>query len=103
MRYSFPQSFRDADVGALPPELIAQVKLSVLLGYGFAFSALGIGGLGSLAAFVIGCVARERIRRAGGRLAGLWLAWWCILTGALGVLVLPLALLIILAKLSSGG
>ncbi|MCA1630405.1 MAG: hypothetical protein LC785_11670 [Acidobacteria bacterium] len=103
MRYSFPRSFRDADVGALPPELIAQVRLSILLGYGFAFSAIGVGGLGSLAAFAIGLAARRRIKRSGGRLAGLWLAWWCILTGALGALVLPLALLMILSKLSSGG
>ena len=77
-------------MGALPPELIAQVRLSVLLGYGFAFSALGVGGLGSLAAFVIGCVARGRIRRSGGRLTGLWLAWWCILSGGLGALVIPM-------------
>ena len=90
MRYSFPQSFRDADAGALPPELIAQVRLSVLLGYGFAFSALGVGGLGSLTAFVIGCVARRRINRSGGRLAGLWPAWWCILTGGLGALAIPM-------------
>jgi hypothetical protein len=90
LRYSFPQSFRDSDAGALPPELVAQVKLSILLGYGFAFSVLGVGGLGSLVAFAIGCVARERIKRSGGRLVGLRLAWWCILTGGLGAVALPL-------------
>jgi hypothetical protein len=93
LRYSFPQSFRDADVVALPPELVAQVKLSTLLGYGFALSALGVGGLGSLAAFAIGWEARRRIKRSGGRLVGLRLAWWCILTGGLGAVVLPVMIL----------
>jgi hypothetical protein len=93
LRYSFPRSFRDADVVALPPELVAQVKLSILLGYGFALSALGVGGLGSLAAFAIGWEARRRIKRSGGRLVGLRLAWWCILTGGLGAVVLPVMIL----------
>jgi hypothetical protein len=99
LRYSFPQSFRDADVKALPPELIAQVKLSMLLGYGFAFSALGVGGLGSLAAFIIGWQARGRIKGSGGRLVGLRLAWWCILTGGLGAVALFLMLFIEVFKL----
>jgi hypothetical protein len=102
LRYSFPRSFRDADVGALPPELIAQVKLSILLGYGFAFSTLGVGGLASLAAFAVGLEARRRIKRSGGRLGGLWLAWWCILTGGLGAFALSLTLLIEVLQLRRG-
>ena len=81
MRYSIPHSFRDVEPGALTPELLAQVRLSTLLGYGFALSLLGTGGLGSLAAFVIGLVARERIKKSGGHLVGLGLAWWCIVVG----------------------
>lgn len=84
MRYSIPHSFRDAEPGTLTPELLAQIRLSVLLGYGFALSLLGAGGLASLAAFVVGLAARERIRRSDGRLVGRGLAWWCIVAGGLG-------------------
>ena len=62
LRYSIPHSFRDVEPSALTPELLAQIRLSVLLGYGFALSLLGTGGLGSLAAFVIGLVARRGLR-----------------------------------------
>ncbi len=78
MRYSVPDGFRDADAELLSPELRAQIKLSVLLGYGFALSLLVLSGAASFAAFVIGLVALNRIRRSGGRLVGLKLAWWCI-------------------------
>ncbi|HYN85429.1 MAG TPA: hypothetical protein VER32_09260 [Pyrinomonadaceae bacterium] len=81
MRYSVPEGFRDADPNIFTPELRAQVRLGVLLGCGFAFTLFGVGGLGSLAAFVIGLVARERIRRSGGRLSGKRMAWWCIFVG----------------------
>jgi hypothetical protein len=102
VRYSFPGSFRDADVASLPPELIEQVRLSILLGYGFAFSTIGVGGLASLVAFVIGLQARARIKRSGGLLSGLWLAWWCILTGGLGALALSLTLFVQVLKLRGG-
>jgi hypothetical protein len=84
LRYIVPGSFRDLSPEALTPELLAQIKLSVLLGYGFAFSIQGTVGLGSLAAFVIGLVARRRIKSSGGRLAGIGVAWWCIVVGACG-------------------
>ena len=91
MRYRVPESFRDADRARLSPELLAQIKLSALLGYGFVLSLRGIGGLASLAAVVIGLVeARRRIRRSGGRLAGVRLAWWCIIFGGFWAVVLPL-------------
>ena len=89
MRYSVPGSFRDLAPEALSAELLAQVKVSVLLGYGFALSLAATGGLGSLAAFAIGLEARRRIKESRGRLAGLRLAWWCIVTGALGACLLP--------------
>ncbi|HEX8131201.1 MAG TPA: hypothetical protein VF527_19030 [Pyrinomonadaceae bacterium] len=92
MRYSIPDGFRDIEPANLSPELAAQIKLSVLLGYGFAFSLLGVGGLASLVAFIIGWRARRRIERSGGKLAGLKLAWWCIVVGGAGALVWPLAL-----------
>jgi len=90
LRYIVPESFRDADVRALPPDLLSQIKVSVLLGYGFVLSLTTMGGLGPLAAFIIGCEARRRIRQSGGRLAGIKLAWWCIIFGGFWAVVAPL-------------
>ena len=61
-----------------------------MLGCGFAFSLVASGGVGSLAALVIGLRARGLIKKSGGELAGLWMAWWCIIVGGLGALMLPL-------------
>ena len=88
--YKFPRGFRDADVGALPPVLVEQIKISILLGYGFVFTLVPVGGLGSLVAFAVGWHALIKIRRSGGRLAGLWLALWCLIVGGLTALVEPL-------------
>jgi len=90
LRYRVPESFRDADATALPPELLSQIKVSVLLGYGFVLSLRPLGGLGALAALLIGWEARRRIRRSGGRLAGIKLAWWCIIFGGFWAVVAPL-------------
>ena len=90
MRYSVPHSFRDAEWRAWPPALHAQIKLSVLLGYGFVLSLLTIGGLAPLVAFVIGWHARKRIKASGGRLVGLRLAWWCLIVGGAGAVLWPL-------------
>jgi asparagine N-glycosylation enzyme membrane subunit Stt3 len=92
MRYSIPGSLRDLEPKNLSPELLAQVKLSVLLGYGFAFSLIGVGGLASLVAFVIGWQARGRIKRSHDKLVGMKLAWWCIVVGIAGAIILPLVL-----------
>ena len=94
LRYSVPHSFRDAELKSLPPELLAQIKLSVLLGYGFAFSLLGIGGLAPLVAFVIGWHARRRIKQSPDKLVGAKLAWWCIVVGGLGMLIHPLIFIV---------
>jgi hypothetical protein len=74
LRYKFPRTFRDADVGALPHALVQQIRLSLLLGCGFVFSLVPIGGLVALVAFAIGWRALAKINRSGGRLAGLWMA-----------------------------
>ena len=92
LRYSVPHSFRDAELKNLSPELLAQIKLGVLLGYGFAFSRLAIGGLAPLVAVIIGCEARRRIKHSHGKLSGMKLAWWCIIFGGAGALIWPLAL-----------
>jgi hypothetical protein len=93
LRYSVPHSFRDAKLKNLSPELLAQIKLSVLLGYGFAFSLLAIGGLAPLIAFIIGWQARRRIKQSHDKLVGAKLAWWCIIVGGLGMVIWPLVFL----------
>jgi hypothetical protein len=70
-------------------ELEQQVKVSKMLGVAFAFSVTGIGGLGSLIALVIGLRASRIIRQSNGRIGGGFMAWWCILAGALGTFILP--------------
>jgi uncharacterized membrane protein len=92
MRYSIPGSLRDIEPDKLSAELLAQIKLSVLLGYGFAFSLLAVGGLAPLVAFIIGWRARRRIEHSHGKLVGMKLAWWCIICGIAGAIIWPLAL-----------
>ena len=92
MRYSVPGRFRDLEPANLSPELTAQIKLSVLLGYGFAFSLLGVGGVASLVAFIIGWRARVRIKQSCGHLVGVKSAWWCMVCGGAGAMLWPLVL-----------
>ena len=71
----------------LDPKLALQVRVSKMLGYGFAFSLIWLGGIGSLVAFVVGLRAKKIIRESGGGIYGMRLAQWCIAAGALGILV----------------
>jgi hypothetical protein len=72
------------------PKLALQVRVSKMLGYGFAFSLVWAAGVGSVIALVVGLRARKIIRQSGGEISGIGMAWWCILAGAAGVLtVLP--------------
>ncbi len=81
-------------------ELEQQVKVSKMLGVAFAFSITGIGGIGSLIALVVGLRAGRIIRHSNGRISGGLMAWWCILAGALGTLILPpLTIAVILKQL----
>jgi hypothetical protein len=74
------------------PKLALQVRVSKLLGCGFAFSLVVSGGVGSLIALVIGLRARSLIKRSGGELSGIRMAWWCIIVGGLGTAMMPLLL-----------
>ena len=56
-----------------------------MLGYGFAFSVVWAGGVGSLLALIIGLRARRLIKQSGGEVTGVRMAWWCIVVGALGL------------------
>ena len=64
-----------------------------MLAMGFALSLVGVGGLGSLAALVIGLKALTVIDRSPVELVGKWMAWWCIIIGALGAIGMLLYIL----------
>lgn len=51
---------------------------------GFALSLVGAGGLGSLAAFLIGLKALTVINRSPVKIVGKLMAWWCIIIGGIG-------------------
>lgn len=67
-------------------DLERQVRLSRMLAMGFALSLVGAAGLGSLAALLIGLKALTVINRSPVELVGKWMAWWCIIIGALGAI-----------------
>ena len=70
-------------------DLEQQVRVSKMLGMAFVLSITGIFGLGSLIALILGCNALRIIQGADQRISGRLVAWWCILAGALGTLILP--------------
>jgi hypothetical protein len=74
-------------------DLERQVRLSKMLAMGFALSLVGVGGLGSLAALLIGLKALTVINRSPVELVGKWIAWWCIIIGALGAIGMLLYIL----------
>jgi len=83
-------------------DLEQQVKVSRMLGLAFVLSITGIGGIGSLVAFILGWRALRIIQVASGRITGRWMAWWCILAGALGTLIItPLTVGAILRSFDS--
>ena len=69
-------------------DLEQQVKVSRMLGLAFALSITGVGGIGSLVALIIGWRALRVIQSENGRITGRWMAWWCILAGAIGFLII---------------
>jgi hypothetical protein len=78
-----------AELERLHPTLALQMRVSRMLGYGFALSLAFVGGVGSLMALFIGLRARRLIRQGGGRVVGIRMAWWCIIAGAVGALAAP--------------
>ena len=67
-------------------ELQQQVRVSKMLGVGFVLSITGLAGVGSLVAVVLGWKVRRIINESPGKLNGRFMAWWCIVVGALGVI-----------------
>ncbi len=84
----------------MTPDLESQIKVSRMLGQGFAFSLVPMGGLGSLAALILGFKAYRLIRRSGSSLVGERMAWWCIFVGAFGAVLSPLSIAFALLRLS---
>lgn len=73
-----------------------------MLGLGFALSVSWAGGVGSLAALVIGFRARKMIKQAGGEVVGMKMAWWCIVAGAVGTAtVLPYVVRLIIKAVNT--
>ena len=61
-----------------------------MLADGFMFSIVWLGGLGSLIALIKGLRAMRIIQQSNGELTGAAMAWWCIIVGGLGTVILPL-------------
>ena len=78
-----------AELARINPTLFLQMRVSRMLGFGFALSLAWIGGVSSLIALFIGLRARRLIKEGGGAIAGIKLAWWCIVAGAAGTLAGP--------------
>jgi hypothetical protein len=75
------------------PNLELQVKVSKILSLGFVFSIVWLAGIGSFIAFISGLRARKMINQSNGEIGGLKLAWWCIIVGALGMIIFPLVVI----------
>lgn len=73
----------------IDPNLIRQVKVSKLLSLGFVCSLVWLGGIGSLIAFICGVRALNLIKEIDGEISGKGMAWWCIVFGSVGMIVLP--------------
>jgi len=60
-----------------------------MLGLAFVLSITGVYGIGSLVALILGLKALRIIGRTQSRINGRFVAWWCILVGAIGTLIVP--------------
>jgi hypothetical protein len=70
-----------------------QVKVSKILGVGFVFSLVWVAGIGSLVAVILGLYARKLIIDSNGEVGGIKMAWWCIVVGTLGTIIMPIILI----------
>jgi hypothetical protein len=82
----------------LPPDLELQIKVSKLLSHGFVFSLVWIGGIGSFIAFIYGLKARKIINQSNDGIVGIRMAWWCIIVGAVGMIIAPLYIISVLVN-----
>ncbi len=81
-------------------ELQEQVRVSKILGMAFVLSITTLGGVGSFIALILGLKALRIIHASQGQVSGRLMAWWCILAGALGTLIItPLTVELIYRQL----
>ncbi len=64
-----------------------------MLGLGFILSIVPMIGIGSLTALIIGLKAKSVIQQSNSEIAGIKMAWWCIIAGGVGVIVFPILFL----------
>ena len=89
---------RRQSLAGLTPELELQVRISKMLGIAFVLSIVTLGGIGSLAALLLGLRARRLIENSPERVSGGALLWWCIIAGALGTLILPMTIMLFVKR-----
>ncbi len=80
----------------MSPELNEQLRVSKMLAYGFVLSILGVGGIASMIALVLGLKARRIIKQSDAEVSGIKMAWWCIIVGGLGTVLLPTIIIALL-------
>lgn len=85
---------QESSGGELERDLSFQIRISKMLSYGFVFSIVWLGGIGSVIAVVSGMRALRLIRSADNRPVGEGMAWWCIVAGAVGALAGPIILIL---------
>ena len=64
-----------------------------MLSLGFVFSLVWLAGIGSFIALILGLRARNLINQSTVPISGSGIAWWCIVVGAIGTVVMPTILL----------
>ena len=80
------------------PDLKLQIKVSKLLALGFVFSIVWLAGIGSFIAFILGVRALRMISDSEIKLSGKILAWWCIIVGGLGMILIPSGFILSLTR-----
>lgn len=70
-----------------------QVRVSKMLCLGFILTIVPMAGLGSLAALLIGLKAKNIIQQSNSEIAGIMMAWWGIIAGAVGGIIFPMLFL----------
>lgn len=64
-----------------------QLRVNELLRWGTVFSIFWLMGIGSAIAVVTGLKARRLIQESEGAVAGMGRVWWCLIVGALGLIL----------------
>ena len=66
---------------------MTQEQVDRKLSWGIVFSICWIAGIGSILAVMSGLKANRAINSSNGTLVGKGKAWWCIIVGAIGLIL----------------